>query len=65
MEKNKKDFVIILIAIIVKFIIIVSAISFAVAGLLSSNKDTQTDYFIISTLIWSVNLFFNPYKYGA
>ena len=65
MEKNKKDFVIRLIAVIVKFIIIVSVISFAVAGLLSSNKDTQTDYFIMSTLIWIANLFFNPYKYGA
>ena len=63
MEKNKKDFVIRLIAVIVKFIIIVSAISFAMAGLL--NKDTQTDYFIMSTLIWIANLFFNPYKYGA
>lgn len=65
MEKDKKDFVIRLIAVIVKFIIIVSAISFAVAGLLSSNKDTQTDYFIMSTLFWIANLFFNPYKYGA
>ena len=65
MEKNKKDFVIRLIAVIVKFIIIVSAISFAMAGLLSSNKDIQTDYFIMSTLIWITNLFFNPYKYGA
>lgn len=63
MEKDKKDFVIRLIAVIVKFIIIVSAISFAVAGLL--NKDTQIDYFIMSTLIWIANLFFNPYKYGA
>lgn len=65
MEKNKKDFVIRLIAVIVKFIIIVSAISFAVVGLLSSNKDTQTDYFIMSTLIWIANLFFNPKEYDS
>lgn len=63
MEKNKKDFVIRLIAVIVKFIIIVSAISFAVAGLL--NKDTQTYYFIMSNLIWILNFFFNPKEYDS
>lgn len=63
MKKNKKDFVIRLIAVIVKFIIIVSAISFAVAGLL--NKDTQTDYFIMSNLIWILNFFFNPKEYDS
>ena len=63
MEKNKKDFVIILIAIIVKFIIIVSAISFAMAGLL--NKDNQTDYFIMSTLFWIANLIYNPEEYDS
>lgn len=63
MEKDKKDFVIILIAIIVKFIIIVSAISFAMAGLL--NKDNQTDYFIMSTLFWIANLIYNPEEYDS
>lgn len=63
MEKDKKDFVIGLIAVIVKFIIIVSAISFAMAGLL--NKDNQTDYFIMSTLFWIANLIFNPKEYDS
>ena len=63
MEKNKKDFVIRLIAVIVKFIIIVSAISFAMAGLL--NKDNQTDYFIMSTLFWIANLIYNPEEYDS
>ena len=63
MEKDKKDYIIRLIAVIVKFIIIISAISFAVAGIL--DKDNQTDYFIMSTLIWIANLFFNPEEYGS
>ena len=63
MEKNKKDFVIRLIAVIVKFIIIVSAISFAMAGLL--NKDNQADYFIMSTLFWIANLIYNPKEYDS
>ena len=63
MEKNKKDFVIRLIAVIVKFIIIVSAISFAMAGLL--NKDNQTNYFIMSTLFWIANLIYNPEEYDS
>ena len=63
MEKDKKDFVIRLIAVIVKFIIIVSAISFAMAGLL--NKDNQADYFIMSTLFWIANLIYNPKEYDS
>ena len=63
MEKDKKDLVIRLIAVIVKFIIIVSAISFAVAGLL--NKDNQADYFIMSTLFWIANLIYNPEEYDS
>ena len=63
MEKNKKDFVIRFIAVIVKFIIIVSAISFAMTGLL--NKDNQTDYFIMSTLFWIANLIYNPEEYDS
>ena len=52
-----------IVVIVVKTVLVISAIAFAVAGVL--DKDNQTDYFIISNLIWILNLFFNPKEYDS
>lgn len=58
-----EDQVIKYIVVIVKVALVISAITFAVAGVL--DKDNQTDYFIMNNLIWILNFFFNPKEYDS
>lgn len=48
---------------IVRAALVISAIAFAVVGIL--DKDNQTDYFKMGNLMWFLNFFFNSKKYDS